>query len=74
MNHTGSGSDDYGRNKIEAPLGDVCSYRSNLSVLRAGLPTPRLFLLARPRGGISVYNTGPGDTDLVIDMNGYFAL
>jgi hypothetical protein len=36
---------------------------SNAAIVPAGSPT----------GGISVYNAGPGATDVIIDMNGYFA-
>ncbi len=36
---------------------------SNAAIVPAGTPT----------GGISVYNAGPGATDVIIDMNGYFA-
>ena len=36
---------------------------SNAAIVPAGTPT----------GGISVYNSGPGTTDVIIDMNGYFA-
>jgi hypothetical protein len=36
---------------------------SNAAIVPAGSPT----------GGISVYNSGPGATDVIIDMNGYFA-
>ena len=36
---------------------------SNAAIVPAGSPS----------GGISVYNAGPSTTDVVIDMNGYFA-
>jgi probable HAF family extracellular repeat protein len=36
---------------------------SNAAIVPAGTPS----------GGISVYNAGPATTDVVIDMNGYFA-
>jgi fibronectin type 3 domain-containing protein len=36
---------------------------ANAAIVQAGLPS----------GGISVYNAGPSPTDVVIDMNGYFA-
>ena len=36
---------------------------SNAAIVPAGTPT----------GGISVYNDGPSTTDVIIDMNGYFA-
>ncbi len=36
---------------------------SNAAIVPSGSPT----------GAISVYNAGPGATDVIIDMNGYFA-
>ena len=36
---------------------------SNAAIVPAGTPS----------GGVSVYNAGPATTDVVIDMNGYFA-
>ncbi len=36
---------------------------SNAAIVPAGTPS----------GGISVYNAGPSTTDVIIDMNGYFA-
>jgi hypothetical protein len=36
---------------------------SNAAIVRAGTPS----------GGVSVYNQGPAATDVILDMNGYFA-
>ena len=36
---------------------------SNAAIVPAGSPS----------GGMSIYNAGPSATDVIIDMNGYFA-
>jgi hypothetical protein len=45
---------------LDDPQGVIVS---NAAIVPAGTPT----------GGVSVYNDGPATTDIVIDMNGYFA-
>jgi hypothetical protein len=45
---------------LDDPQGAIVS---NAVIVAAGTPT----------GGISVYNSGPASTDVIIDMNGYFA-
>jgi len=45
---------------LDDPQGQIVS---NAAIVPAG----------RPSGGVSVFNDGPATTDVVIDMNGYFA-
>jgi hypothetical protein len=45
---------------LNDPQGEIVA---NAAIVPAGTPS----------GGISVYNAGPATTDVVIDMNGYFA-
>jgi hypothetical protein len=45
---------------VNDPQGAIIS---NAAIVPAGTPS----------GGISVYNQGPATTDVIIDMNGYFA-
>jgi hypothetical protein len=45
---------------LDDPQGAILS---NAAIVPAGTPS----------GGVSVYNAGPGVTDVVLDMNGYFA-
>jgi trimeric autotransporter adhesin len=45
---------------LDDPQGAILS---NAAIVPAGTPS----------GGVSVYNAGPGVTDVVIDMNGYFS-
>ena len=56
------------------PAGSPKPYVSTLNDLDGLiLPNAAVVPAGTPNGGISVFNSGPSTTDVVIDMNGYFA-